>query len=76
MLNDVKLSNIVYLYYNLKKFKFFWPILYWDYISKLISKTTDIRKKYNLLVSKTIDILLLGIFVLIITNFILLCQLL
>ena len=50
-----------------------WSFLYWDFISKLTSKSTDSRKVYNLAMSNKIDNALVGIFVLIIANFILLC---
>ena len=76
MLKDLKLSNIVYLYYNLVKVLILWSILYLDFISKLTFKSTDIKKVYNLSMSKKIDTILLEIYVLIIANFILLCLLL
>ena len=48
-----------------------WSFLYWNFISKLTSKSIDTKKVYNLAMSKKIDNALLGIFVLIIANFVL-----
>ena len=53
-----------------------WSILYWEFISKLTFKRSDIKTVFNLPMSKKIDTALLGIFVLIIDHFILLCLLL